>query len=99
VVLRLFAWADVTLHEETYDEAAHDLYETECVIIDEEGDRFETDTYTEWAAGRPLTQLRPYVNEMGEVDRWRLELILNDLGKAFLVVDGFATTGERQLTL
>ncbi len=42
--------------------------------------------------------LRPYKNGAGEVDFWRLELTLNDVGKAFLVVDGFAASGRRQLT-
>jgi hypothetical protein len=40
----------------------------------------------------------PYDNTAGEVDHYRLELALNELGKAFLVVDEFATSGLRQLT-
>ena len=39
------------VHQEKYDDADHDLYETECIYIDEEGDRFETETYSEWAPG------------------------------------------------
>jgi len=76
VVPRLFAWAGVICHEETYD----------------------------WADYEPVrgeggaTDLRPYTNAAGEVDKWRLELTLNDLGKAFLVLDRFATEGDRQLT-
>ena len=70
-VPKLFAWADVSVHEETYDE---------------------------WPATRGLTELRPYANTAGEVDHWRLELKLNELGKAFLVVDQFATGGSSQLT-
>lgn len=30
VVPQMFAWADVDVHEETYDEADHEQYETEC---------------------------------------------------------------------
>jgi len=63
-VPKLFAWAAVSVHEETYDE---------------------------WPATRGLTELFPYTNSAGEVDHWRLELKLNELGKAFLVVDQFAT--------
>jgi hypothetical protein len=92
-VPKLFPWADVSLHEETYDEADHEQYETECVHYDE-GDRFFSMDFDEWMRARHLSDLRPYRNRAGEVDDWRLELTLNDLGKAFLIVDVFAT-GER----
>jgi hypothetical protein len=97
VIPGLFAWADVDLHEETYDAADEDAYEAECVWIDSEGDRIVTEDFAEWAAGRHLSGLRPYKNEQGEVDFWRLELTLNELGKAFLVVDRFAAEGHEQL--
>jgi hypothetical protein len=80
----------VTLHEETYQEADRDLYETECVVWDE-GDRVFVQEFDEWMRSRQLPGLRPYGNQSGEVDRWRLELTLNELGRAFLVVDKFAT--------
>jgi hypothetical protein len=99
VVPRLFAWADVSVHEETYDEANYEQYEAECVIMDSEGDRFVSEDYAEWAAGRGLTGLRPYANAANEVDYWRLELTLNELGKAFLIVDNFAMRDDRQLTI
>jgi hypothetical protein len=98
VVPRLFAWADVHVHEETYDQADHEQFEAECVFYDE-NDRFERMDYREWAAGREPHNLRPYANAAGEVDYWRLELTLNELGRAFLVVDQFATEGLRQLTV
>jgi hypothetical protein len=75
-VPRLFAWADVSCHEETYDWA------------DEHP----------WPAEYGPGDLRPYKNGAGEVDFWRLELTLNEVGKAFLIVDGFATEGGQQLT-
>ncbi len=77
VVPRMFAWADVTHHDETYDWA----------------------DYQDIPAEYGSHDLRPYTNEAGEVDYWRLELTLNDVGKAFLVVDRFATEGKRQLTV
>lgn len=90
-----FAWADVSLHEETYDEADWELYDTETRIWGE--DDFHSETFADWKAGlRP--GLRPYSNASGEVDLYRLELTLNALGKAFLTVDNFANTGQRQLT-
>ncbi|MDX2973373.1 DUF4365 domain-containing protein [Kribbella solani] len=71
VVPRLFAWADVNVHEQTYDWADQ-----------------------EFSGGNGL---RPYKNGAGEVDFWRLELALNELGKAFVVVDRFASDGLPQL--
>ncbi|MEU8938779.1 DUF4365 domain-containing protein [Streptomyces goshikiensis] len=78
VVPKLFAWANVSLHDETYDDAEYDDYP------------YERD---DWGA------LHPYMNSSGEVDFYRLELTLNDLGRAFLLVDQFATEGPRQLTM
>ncbi|WP_346281545.1 hypothetical protein [Pseudonocardia sp.] len=72
VIPKLFAWADVSVHGETYDWAEPGYGEGEG--------------------------LRPYGNGAGEVDFWRLELTLNEVGKAFLVVDRFATGGLPQLT-
>lgn len=86
---RLFPWAEVCLHEETYEEADRDLYETECVVWDED-DRVYIQEFDEWMQSRQLAKLRPYRNQAGEVDLWRLELNLNELGKAFLIVDRFA---------
>ncbi|GAA5202033.1 hypothetical protein GCM10023322_83110 [Rugosimonospora acidiphila] len=97
VVPRLFAWADVDVHEETYDETEYDEYEAECVIHDEEN-TFCTSTFEDWRRGRLAEGLRPYANGAGEVDYWRLELTLNGLGRAFLIVDQFATSGGPQLT-
>lgn len=93
----LFAWADLDVHEETYDAAEHERFEGECSIWDE-GDRFLTSTFEEWRAPLRAMGIRPYENAAGEVDYFRLELALNDLGRAFLLVDRFATEGDRQLT-
>lgn len=86
----LVPWADVVIHEETYDEAEYDGWESECVYYDNEGDRIVTEDYAEWRAARGLEGLRPYANSAGEVDSWRLELKLNGLGEAFLLVNEFA---------
>lgn len=86
----LVPWADVVIHEETYDEAEYDRWESECVYYDNEGDRIVTEDYAEWRAARGLEGLRPHANSAGEVDSWRLELKLNGLGEAFLLVNAFA---------
>jgi hypothetical protein len=96
-VPRLFAWADADVHEETYDDAEHDQYEAECSIWDE-GDQFFTESFDDWRRTLVAQGIRPYKNAAGEIDYYRLELTLNELGKAFLVVDKFAMQGERQLT-
>lgn len=90
---RMFAWAKVSVHEETYDDAEQSDY-----IFYDEGDGFTIGTHNEWQIGRSGDSLRPYTNLAGEVDRWRLELSLNELGKAFLIVDEFAQNGRSQLT-
>jgi hypothetical protein len=89
-VPKLFPWAEVSLHEETYDDADHDRWESECVIYDE-GDRFEMETFRDWLRSQHFPKLRPYGNRAGEVDDWRFELTLNELGRAFLIVDQFAS--------
>ncbi|WP_433452510.1 DUF4365 domain-containing protein [Streptomyces sp. CA-142005] len=77
VIPKMFAWAYVGLHDETYDNADYDDYP------------FSRD---DWGV------LHPYMNSSGEVDFYRLELTLNELGRAFLLVDQFASEGSRQLT-
>lgn len=77
VIPKLFAWANVSLHAETYEDAEYDDYP------------YSRD---DWGV------LHPHMNPSGEVDFYRLELTLNELGRAFLLVDQFATEGPRQLT-
>jgi hypothetical protein len=96
-VSKLFAWAAIDVHEETYDDAEYDQYEAECSIWDE-SDQFFTESFDDWRRALVARGIRPYKNAAGEVDYFRLELTLDDLGKAFLVVDKFATEGNRQLT-
>lgn len=90
VLPSLVPWANVVLHEETYDDADYDAWEEECVQYDSDGDRWESEPYQVWKQKYQDQNLRPYGNGAGEVDFWRLELVLNDLGKGFLSVDKFA---------
>lgn len=64
----------------------------------DEDDQFFTASFEEWRRSRVAEGIRPYANAAGEVDYFRIELTLNELGKAFLIVDKFATEGMRQLT-
>lgn len=89
-----FAWAHTELHEETYLEADQERYEVECAVWGSGG--LFTETFDEWRARLP-GGIRPYRNGAGEVDFFRLELSLNELGRAFLVVDSYASTGGPRL--
>lgn len=91
VLPQLVPWADVVLHEETYDDADQEAFESEALRYDkEDGKHYEMFGFDDWALGRDLETLRPYSDSAGEVDHWRLELKLNELGRAFLLLDEFA---------
>lgn len=83
-----FPWADLHLNEQVYDEADHDLWESEAVKYDE-GDRIVLESFEDWALGNGLGELRPYGNSAGEVDHWSIELTLNDLGRGMLAIEEF----------
>jgi hypothetical protein len=91
VLPQLIPWANVVLHEETYDDADQEAFESEAFRYDkEDGKHYEMVGFDDWALGRDLEALRPYSNSAGEIDLWRLELKLNELGRAFLLLDEFA---------
>lgn len=91
VLPQLVPWAYVTVHEETYDEADREAYEAEEGRYDKEDDTvYYAQSFEDWHEFRRQDGLRPYGNSAGEVDQWRLELKLNQLGEAFLLVDEFA---------
>jgi hypothetical protein len=98
VLPELFPWASLSVDESTYDAADEDAWTAECGIWDSEDKRYigHTMTFAEWRATQP-DGLRPY-NEDGEIAYWRLELELNDLGRAFVTVDEYlsssASTGD-----
>lgn len=94
----LVPWAHVGLHDETYEEAEFDLYEEECVRDIGEGDRIVIENFDDWRRRKQAAGLRPYTVDCDEVARWRLELTLNDLGRAFMLVDNFGLTGGQSLT-
>lgn len=97
VLPTLVPWADVVLHDETYEEADEDAWESESVFVDSEGDSFERESFQEWRERQNSNGLRPYKNGAGEVDFWRLELKLNELGRGFVIVDEFAGRAGRFL--
>lgn len=83
---KLFPWADLDVDESRYEDAEYDQWEEEEGIWDsEDGVYIAVGDFQEWRSSKP--RLRPYGNTANEVDHWRLELSLNDLGRSFLVVD------------
>ncbi|MYV97576.1 DUF4365 domain-containing protein [Streptomyces sp. SID3343] len=95
VVPKLFAWADAHVHPETYDGTEYLQYRADCCIWADEYEPFAEVPFEEWKRGLDTERIRPYRNGGGEVDFYRLELTLNELGKAFLVVDRFGAEGGR----
>lgn len=89
----LFSWAELNLHQETYEAADRERYESECVGYDSNDRQYQSMSFDEWALNQNLEMdaYRPYLQLMGEVEYTMLELTLNDLGKAFLTVDQFAS--------
>ena len=77
------------MDEETYRFHQENLWETEGLMYydKESGKALYTESFEEYY--RPPKGICP-VEEMiaGEVDRYRLILNLNDLGKSFLLLDG-----------
>lgn len=98
-VPRMFAWADVRADDVPYEEVDWLSYEAErpgARVFDQS----DWDDFTTWRAGRSdSATLRPFMHTREGLAYWQLELRLNDLGRAFLLVDEFAQRGRRQLTL
>ncbi len=89
IIPQLFPWAEISLDDETYDQHDHERWDLECGVWDSEDGCYimHTQTFEEWSQARiSKGDLRPYDDD-GEVAHWRLELNLNDLGRAFLLLD------------
>lgn len=88
----LFPWANLDVDESMYEDIEqHRWREEEGIWDDEDGVYITFGDFDEWRARLP--HLRPYGNSAGEVDHWRLELELNDLGRGFLAVDDYLASG------
>lgn len=95
VFRQLFPWADLSVDEEFYESYDEQTFDNECGIWDGEDKCYmgHTEEFSEWRSDLP--ELRPYEIASGEVALYRLELTLNEVGKAFLLLDRFLDTGER----
>jgi hypothetical protein len=96
VFRQLFPWAELTVDEDSYNSYDRNAFDNECGIWDGEDKRYigHTEDFSEWRERLP--ELRPYdIVGSGEVALYRLELALNEVGKAFLMLDRFLESGDR----
>lgn len=94
----LFPWADLRVHEETYDMDEYEQYVLDGSTLTYTAGSWGRLSFQDWRAVLHPGRIRPYANGGGEVDFYRLELSLNELGRSFLVVDSFAGSDAEFLT-
>lgn len=95
---KLFPWADLRVHEETYDMEEYEQYELDYPTWARTAEVASSLSVDEWRATMHPGHIRPYANGAGEVDYYRLELSLNELGKSYLIVDSFAESESLFIT-
>ncbi len=87
-----FPWADLSIDEVFYDDYDRDKWKLECGSYDKETDTTICyEDFSEWAERHLSKGIRPY-DDNGEVAFWRLELNLNEFGKAFMFIDGYLSS-------
>ena len=89
----LFPWANLKVDPEKYEEYDEDAYNDACGTWDSEDGCYimHTKSYKDWFDG--MAQIRPYDVAAGEVALFQLELELNEIGKAYLSLEKYLTTG------
>jgi hypothetical protein len=90
---KLFPWANFTVDEEFYEECDTTSWDDECGVWDSEDKTYvmHTRSFDEWR--EDLATIRPYEIEMGEVARFRLQLSMGKLGRAFILIDNYLNSG------
>lgn len=90
---RLFPWANFSADEEFFEEHDESLWrELRCYYDEEDGEWLNVgDTFDEFR--RKLDPMRS-IDHAGEVAEYMMKLSLNDLGKAFLMVDEFVSKNQ-----
>ncbi|MGY5766687.1 DUF4365 domain-containing protein [Brachybacterium sp. DNPG3] len=94
----LFPWADLRVHEETYDMDEYEQYVLDRSTLTLSAGQWDSLSFDDWRAVVHPGRIRPYKTGGGEVDFYRLELSLNALGRSFLIVDAFAGSASKFLT-
>lgn len=104
VLPTLFPWANLRVHEETYDAVneyeQYQIDQSTWVPADGATERFPWNRipFDEWRSVLRPDHIRPFADGAGEVHFYCLELTLNELGRSFLVVDSFAESDSNFLT-
>lgn len=90
---RLFPWADFSADESFFEESDIALWRELHCFYDEEDDEWLVvgDTFEEFQ--KKLSPMRS-LDHSGEIAEYMMVLRLNELGKAFLAVDGFVSQSQ-----
>jgi hypothetical protein len=93
LIPQLFPWATMAVDDDYYHEFEETQWNQEFGIWDNEDGRYISHliSFDEFQAELP--QIRPYEVASNEVACFRLELTLNEIGKAFLVLDKYLSEG------
>ena len=84
---KVFPWAEFSIDEEFYEEYDEQYFLLEYGIYDQEDEKYHV--FGDFGEHRNLLpNIRPYSCD-GEVASYRLILELNEIGKAFLVIDKY----------
>ena len=85
IIDRYIPWAEYEEDEKAFRASRRSDYESECYIgtDNETGTRYYSDEFDDWY--EPPEGIQP-IYEDGEIKTYRVKLILNDLGKAFLKI-------------
>lgn len=88
---QLLPWATLQNFETIVEDHLYDRWQDECVFVDEEyGITFQYEDFDSWKTSVAINNsIMPYSNGANEVDYWKLELMLNDLGHAYLKMADF----------
>jgi hypothetical protein len=85
-------WADLSVDDEALHSHDEEEWMNETGIWDPEEKCYvgNSETFAQWRESRYAdVELRPVGNSAGEVDHWRLELQLNDLGRGVLSFEDY----------
>jgi hypothetical protein len=88
-VYTLFPWANFQIDEDYYDYEERDAYNGEHGIWDPEDKvyLFREDNYDNYK--KMLPKIRPLPDNDGELESYRLEMSLNQIGEAFLTMEDY----------
>ena len=97
LLAHLLPWADFRMDDDAYYDFLKDQWMTECYCghDSESGENYYTMSFSEYREHyrAPDDEIVP-ISENGETEGYRLILSLNELGKAFLMVDDYLSDGD-----